>query len=767
MLVLLPRKHSVFALLVAAFLAASLTMEVDAASDPNPQPEATVTATSPESQPSETPTESQAAQPAAAEPTEQPQSASENPVSEPELVAPPQEPASDSEPTQQAEPASSQAEPETVETPDEEKVVEKPEVLEPETTLSEAHTPFFKPDVLLGRIVTHNHDLVGYLRTLARESKLNLVVDGTIDIQLDLDITDPRTGINQLLNLLVHLYPIRCERIGSFVYVRPNPKPKQVNDLRYDPNADTLGVLLDGLTPRDFADQLIEVTGKNVFLDDSVRSLTDRRVKGTLAALPFSEALTELMRANQFGVKQQNNIFFIGRVPGVRVHEGLIDIWFENEPLGDVLHALAAEGAFPIMISSPLEGTVSVDLKGIPLERLLPLLVADSTYRYHRRNGVHVIGGESSVVLNETRVVRFEKLHVGLVPNMLPEGLLKQVEMVAVKETNSLLITGHPTQVANVAEVVAQLDQVVPQVLLEVYIVKYTDTDALKLGLNLGNGDNQYFPNLDLSLDGFRDSGNNFQIVRLPSDFKIKLDMLQNNDRARVVTQPRIAALSGNEASLVFGSTLHYRIQSEEIVGVENPRVRTTEKIQSVDANTLLKITPWVIDQNTTTIDIYTEFNDFKGVVEENVPPELIVNTLRSSVRLRNGETVVLGGLMVNTQDRKDKSLPGISKVPLLGALFKNRDWKTLLNETVIYITPHIYYGGEESPEYIEDKRVLDYRFSEVKKMNRQEKRAARRAKRDAKKAAKLAKLRALAPQPKPQKTSTDSLADPDPIPHR
>lgn len=747
-------KHSVAWLVLLVVMHLNLTM----ATEPNPQP----TPTTP------TPTQQQNLlekvldNPATAAPSSaQPEVTTTPAETQPEPPADPAPTAQDKQPAG-ADAATPDPEPETPVSEAQSDADEAAATAElpPQTILSEGYHPFFEPDVLLGPLNISDYDFVDFLRTLAREKKLNLVVDGTIKIPLSFELDNPHNGINELLNLLMHLHPIRCERIGSFVYIRPNPKPEQVNDLRYDPRADTLAVALDGLSPRDFADQLIAVTGKNVFLDDSVAALRGKQVRGTLAALPFAEALTELMRANQLGVKQQHNIYFIGRVPGVRVHQGLIDIWFEETPLSEVLHALAAEGAFPIMISSALEGSVSVDLKRVKLETLLPLLVADTPYRYHLRNGVHVVGGEESVYLTETRVLRFEKLHVGLIPKMLPETLLKHVEIKEVKETNSLLVTGHPTQVATVARVAESLDQTVPQVLLEVYVVRVKDGDILNLGMNLTNGDNQLFPSIDAEINGFREAGNDFNIMRLPSDFKLKLKLFETEDRLRVVTQPRIAALSGQQASLVFGTTLHYRIQAEEIVGVENPRVRTVEQIHSVDANTTLQITPYVIGREETTIDILTEFNTFDGVVSENVPPPVKVNTLKSSVRLRNGQTVVLGGLVTHSQNRKEKSVPGISKIPLIGALFRDRNWDNSLDQTLIYITPHIYFGGEQSTEYVQDLRVLDPRIRVADKMTRQQKREQRRQKREAKRAAKIERLRALAPPPKAADAAEPSDAE-------
>ncbi|CAM2065642.1 Bacterial type II and III secretion system protein [Sulfidibacter corallicola] len=601
-----------------------------------------------------------------------------------------------------------------------------------ETLLSPGFTAFFEPDVRLGSVIAEDLDLAPFLRTLAREHRIKLVVDRALDFQFTLKLTESRTGINELLNELAHLFPISCERLGDFVYVRPLPKPDVRNDILYDPIDQWLGLDLDGLPLADLAEELTQITGKNVFLDDSVDP--DQNVTSFQSRLPFTEALAFLARANGLGVKHERDIHILGRVPGVHIRNGLIDIWFENTPLSTILHAIADEGLYPMMISDGVEGTVSVDLRQMSIEALLALLLADTPFNYHNRDGVHVIGKGNSSYLNETLLVPFERVHVNMIPPMLPEPMLEGVTVMEIKEHNALLITGNPTKVRALEQVARSLDRTVPQVLLEVVVVKYDTLDEFNLGMKITSGNGQQlFPTPNFTLDGYRREGNNFTIARLPSNFTLQLEALDHKNHLRVLTKPRIASLSGKPANLVVGSTLFYRIETEELVGQENPRVRTTQKVESVEANTQLQITPWVIDDDLITVDIHTEFNTFEGAVEDNVPPQLAVSSVNSTVRLRNGETVILGGLSLDRKETDRKGLPGISRVPVLGALFRNRELATSQSQMVIYITPHIYDGRPGSPEFLQhpEKLERDFEPKKHKRKLRRKKRRKRKAQRE------------------------------------
>ena len=573
---------------------------------------------------------------------------------------------------------------------------------------------FFDPDIRLGSIIAHDIPITQLLREVSREKKVNLAVDNAVTDSVTLDLARADTTLNELLNILVHLFPITCERVGGFVYIRPSDdavnRPTQ-NEIVFNQNNEEISFNLTGMRLEDFARDLIEITGKNVLFPREAAS-PDTIIKGYQARLPFVKGLSTLLDANGLGLREEEGIYYIGLIQGVRLRGDLIDIWFESAPLKDVLHKLADISAFQIMLVDKLEGEVSIDVKGVTIDQLLKLLSGSAKFSYNYQDGVYLVGKNNSSLLFETVTVAFDQIHAEIVQGMLPQPMTEGVTVVLLKELNSLLFSGERTKVRVLESIARNLDRRVAQVLLEVIMVRYDVNDTLNIGVTATAGDgSELFPNINLGFDGYRDEHGSYKITKLPSSFSLMLNALQKKGKAKVITKPHIATLSGNQAELKIGTNLYYRLNSEELVGNDNPRVRTAQKIDSVEALTSLKITPWVMGQDLLTVDITSTFNSFGGAVVDNVPPSKSINSITSTVRLRDGETIILGGLIIDEQSLTHEGVPFLSRVPLLGALFRNKDKATTLNETVIYITPHIYYGDEGSEEFIADKSVLDYRL--------------------------------------------------------
>jgi len=94
-------------------------------------------------------------------------------------------------------------------------------------------------------------------------------------------------------------------------------------------------------------------------------------------------------------------------------------------------------------------------------------------------------------------------------------------------------------------------------------------------------------------------------------------------------------------------------------------------------------------------VEVLPEFNTPSGTLDPDIPPTINRRVLNSTVRLRDGETIVLGGLVQNTESVTIDKVPLLGSIPILGRLFQNRSSNNTKSELMIYITPHVYYGSE------------------------------------------------------------------------
>ena len=597
----------------------------------------------------------------------------------------------------------------------------------PPSPLEKTIDDFIQPDVPLGSFNARDIAIGELLRQIGRDKAVNIVVDPKIQEKVTLLLHD--TTLNELLTILVNNFNLKVDTLGGVVYVKPQPPeapPEPVNLVAFDQENGTISFDLEGLSLEAFCRELTAKTKRNILRRDRNQNPT---ITGFQAPLPFEKGLEILMTANGLNVESEDGILFVQSpqdaptppqnaaspiAKGTQETTGDIDrfnVTFDNQPLAKVVQDVAKTANLQITILTELTGNVTIHAQDLDADHLFQLILAGSPYGFVVQDGIFIIGEKTSPALFDSKILKFQHLNVEMVEQMIPASLTEGITLTRVKELNSLLLTGDRGRLRDLEALIRKMDQNVPQVLIELIVVDYSLDNGREAGLNFSNGDNQLFPNLDLTLEGFRAADGDFQIRRLPSNFMLNIKALETIGKARIISKPHIAALNGHEAEITIGSKQFYKLSTEELVGDENPRVRTSEVIDDIEANISLKITPWVTGDGEVTTVIEPSFTTFLGNIVDNVPPPISTRHLKSTVRLKDGETIILGGLIENRDFTNHRGIPWVSKVPLLGALFRTHQRTENRSELVIYLTPHIYYGREGSVEFIKEEEGLDYQL--------------------------------------------------------
>lgn len=176
-----------------------------------------------------------------------------------------------------------------------------------------------------------------------------------------------------------------------------------------------------------------------------------------------------------------------------------------------------------------------------------------------------------------------------------------------------------------------------------------------------------------------------------------RLNFLIEEDKARTLANPKLIALSGKEASFLVGGEVPYVTEKEES--------RTTVEWKEYGVN--LKIRPIVNAKNEIRIEIKAEVSDLgTSVVEQGFSiPSITTRKVETELFLDEGNTVFLAGLIKNIDNRNIDRLPWLSKVPILGELFKSKYFRDRRTELVISITPRII-GERATPDYINSEML-------------------------------------------------------------
>jgi len=152
--------------------------------------------------------------------------------------------------------------------------------------------------------------------------------------------------------------------------------------------------------------------------------------------------------------------------------------------------------------------------------------------------------------------------------------------------------------------------------------------------------------------------------------------------KATIRANPRVAALEGKEATIFVGQEKYYVI----VTGPETYPYRTLE---SIAAGVTLSLIPYVAENGDITVHIAPEVSDVTGEGLEGLPV-ITKRRAETTVRVKDGETIVIGGLVQEQETKILRRVPLLGYIPLVGILFRYYRPTKSQTEVVIFITPHL-----------------------------------------------------------------------------
>jgi len=176
------------------------------------------------------------------------------------------------------------------------------------------------------------------------------------------------------------------------------------------------------------------------------------------------------------------------------------------------------------------------------------------------------------------------------------------------------------------------------------------------------------------------------------------IDFLATHGDTKVVSSPKVLSLNNQQALITVGDNINYRVpQDTTNNAAATSTTTTTYKNYSIFIGVLLNITPEISDNNEIILRInpsvsnfkYTE-DDGKQIAPREIAPDTSEKKLSTVVRIKNGNTIILGGLITNSKGKTHSSVPILSEIPLLGAAFRHTGDSLTSQELIFVITPKI-----------------------------------------------------------------------------
>ena len=255
-------------------------------------------------------------------------------------------------------------------------------------------------------------------------------------------------------------------------------------------------------------------------------------------------------------------------------------------------------------------------------------------------------------------------------------------------ESRLLLLTGKDIDVKRAKEMLSQLDVRPPQFVYEARLVEVNKDDVSQLGLKfdlgraiqIGENDGGGQPNTAINaVDGARKLTGG-SIFRTPYSVATQIDALATKGKANILARPTLSALDGNQAVTFIGDQVPYVI-SQSIGANGGLNIQTG----IASAGIRLQVSGRSNGDGTMTIYVHPEISTITQFV--GGLPQISTRFVDTTIRVKNGETIAIGGLVQKQDIDNMRKIPGLGDLPILGQLFRSTDKRTKESEVLIFIT--------------------------------------------------------------------------------
>ncbi|MFH1061802.1 MAG: secretin and TonB N-terminal domain-containing protein [Candidatus Omnitrophota bacterium] len=370
----------------------------------------------------------------------------------------------------------------------------------------------------------------------------------------------------------------------------------------------------------------------------------------------------------------------------------LISITLKETDIREVLNILAFKGGVNIVAGDDVDSKISVQLKDVPWEQALDVILKTYNYTYKREGNLIRVMSLARALEEEgktplkTKIIPLNFADVSGLKDSLNKMLSKRGTMEIDKRTNSLIITDIPEMVDAIEESSIQLDTLTPQVLIEAMMVDIKITDANQWG-SLMNIIDLKSPNNtnNLSNDLTTAFTNLFNFSTVTENFDITgtINMLVEEGMASILANPKVLTLDNQAAMIEITTEIPYS-ESVDSGGA----VTTTIKFK--DAGIKLSVTPHVTSGRFISMNVMPEQSFQSGFAEGTTQPIIDKRKAETNLLVKDGQTIVIGGLRQTTDNLTQQKFPFLGDIPFMGLFFRNKIRTKVETELVIFVTPHI-----------------------------------------------------------------------------
>ncbi len=397
-----------------------------------------------------------------------------------------------------------------------------------------------------------------------------------------------------------------------------------------------------------------------------------------------------------------------------------ISLNLQDADIEHVLRLLAEVGSYNLILDQTVSGTISLRLDNVPWDQALDLILQQKNLvKVAYGNILRIIPAkmwekeqqqiiqsritakqaqesEEELAPIQTEYIQINYAKAEELQSNLQKFLSDRGEISFDQKTNQLIVSDTEQTIKTIRRAVRILDRTEGQVRIEARLVYATDEFQRSIGLKWGwtgwsyehddtsfrflsTGEDGYAVNLPGQGDPTFSVGTEISrfIGRDMFTLDAQLELGETQNQVQTISSPRVVTLNNEAAEIIQGTKIPYQSESES--------GGTTTEFE--DAILRLSVTPQITRDNTLILDL--DISD-DSPTSEGDQTAIETRSLTTRLLVKNDQTVVIGGVQQLTQTDIQDRVPGLSRIPLIGWLFKNKYSQQHKRELLIFIRPHI-----------------------------------------------------------------------------
>jgi len=399
--------------------------------------------------------------------------------------------------------------------------------------------------------------------------------------------------------------------------------------------------------------------------------------------------------------------------------------------LTELLQMIAAKYRVSIVCSSDVTGKVSVNFYDVTLDEALDAILTVNGLAFTRRGKVIHVHKPAPVEQPKaadktTKTFRLSWADPAEVVKVLTELKGESGKVVRSSDHDLVFVQDDPATIDRMAAVVAELDRKPRQVLITTWVMELGDTDLQKMGVNWSSLDSMkvFEFSSDASFENIskgrtaQDLGtaHNFQQklatsvdlragVLSENQFSLLLSFFDTLSKSKVVSEPRVMTIENKPANIVVGTLVPIPLFDF----AKDTGNRILSGFQDQKVGTEVIVTPRVHDGGFISLDINPKVDqiiDYIIVNGEKQRPIVSTRQAKTTVMVRSGDTVVIGGLRDESHTLQGSQVPFLHSIPLIGWLFKNKTEDNRVTDLTIFIRPELF--NEDIPLSADEQIKFD-----------------------------------------------------------